>query len=187
MPIIAFLGKTINEYISNALILLSALEFYCPVCGEKMARHSKYSRHIKDKDAAIWIYRFKCKNKSCKKTQAVLPDFIAPHKQYSAVEIESVLLDSIETKPEDIDTPASIATVRRWIRFYEAETTGWISNLKAILLTQTGKVMSELRLSCHFMEQLSVILEELPAIKTSGNVLGAVLIYISAYAIQKFT
>ena len=187
MPIIAYLGKTINEYISNALILLNALEFYCPVCGEKMEYHCRYHRNIKEKGITIWINRLKCQNTACNKTLAVLPDFVAPYKHYSANEIESVLLGSIDTEPESIDTPASLATVRRWLSDYKTKTTDWISNLKAILLLLTGKLISELRLNCHFMEQLTLILEELPPIKKSGNVLGAALIYISAYALHKFT
>jgi hypothetical protein len=187
MPIIAYLGKTINEYNDSALTLLGALDLYCPVCGKKMAYHDKYPRPIKDKNTTIWINRVKCKNKSCNKTQAVLPDFIMPYKHYSADEIESVILDSIDTKPEFINTPASIATVRRWLRFYRSKTADWISKLKAILLAQTGKVIDDVWLNCHFMEQFPIIFKELPAKKTRGNILGTALIYINAYANQEFT
>jgi len=180
MPIIAYLGTTINEYIVKVLLFLSALEFYCPVCGEKMSRHGKYPRQIKDKKATIWIYRFKCKNKKCKKTVAILPDFLTPYKQYSADEIELVLLDSAVNKPEQINAEASLATVRRWINEYEDKMKTWVSNLKSILMTRTGKVISENRLDCRYIEQLSIILEEMPAIKSRGNILGTTMIYISA-------
>jgi len=188
MPIITYLGSTINEYILRALAILGAMEFYCPVCGEKMSRHGKYPRHIKDKNATIWIYRYKCKNKKCKKTVAVLPDFLMPFKQYSGNEIESVILDNIEKAPEDIDnTLASISTVRRWIREYKYKMQTWVSLLKGIFLDLTGRVISEIRLNCPYIEQLSIILRELPAIKTCGNVMGASLIYLSAYQYHKFT
>jgi len=187
MPIVAYLGKTINDYMKNAIDLLNALVFYCPVCGEKMGYHCSYPRQIKENGVTIRINRLICQNTTCNKTQAVLPDFVAPYKHYSANEIESVLLDSIDTEPESIDTPASIATVRRWLNDYETKTTDWISNLKAILLSQTGKLISELRFNGHFMDHLALILEELPPIKKSGNVLGAALIYICAYPIHKFT
>ena len=188
MPIITYLGSTINEYIVKALFILEALEFYCPVCGEKMSYHAKYPRHIKDKKATIWIYRYKCKRKGCNTTKAILPDFLIPYKQYSGDEIESVLLDSVEKKPEDIDnTSASIATIRRWIHEYKDTTKTWISHLKSIYLTQTGRIISEIKLNCPYMEQLSIILEHLPAIKTCGNIMGAAMIYISAYQNQEFT
>ena len=186
MPIIAYLGKTINEYIKSALTLLKALEFFCPVCGEKMVYHANYPRYIKDKSVTIRINRIKCKKKTCNKTQAVLPDFIAPYKHYSADEIESVILDSIDTKPESINTPASLATVRRWLSFYKTKSINWIIKLKAILLAKTGKSISESQLNCHFIEQLPKFIKELPPKQTCGNILGNALIYIKEYAIEEY-
>jgi len=192
MPIIAYLGKSINEYLKKVLIFLSALEIYCPVCGEKMGPHDNYPRYIKDKNITILIYRFKCTNKTCNKTKAVLPDFLVPYKHYSADEIESVLLDSIDTKPEFINTPAGIATIRRWVRLYKNEADNWISKLKAILFKKAGKAIDETKLNrCHFTEQLSMLNEEFnkefPAIKTRGNILGSTVIYIRVCAIQEYT
>ena len=187
MPIIAYLGKTINEYINSALILLSALEFYCPVCGEKMTYHDDYPRKIKEKGITIRINRIKCKKKTCNKTQAVLPDFIAPYKHYSADEIESVILESIDTEPESINTPASLATVRRWLKSYETESTDWLSKLKTILHAVAGKSISGLQLNCHWIEELPKFIKKLPPIQTSGNILGDALIYINKYAVCEVT
>ena len=64
----------------------------------------------------------------CKKSKSVLPDFLLPNKHYSADEIESVLLQAIDTAVYDIDTPASVSTVRRWLDEMDGESgklAGW--------------------------------------------------------------
>jgi predicted transglutaminase-like protease len=54
----------------------------------------------------------------------VLPDFLTPRKQFATAEIESVVKQSKAGKtPYDIDSKASISTIRRWLR--ETSTQDW--------------------------------------------------------------
>jgi hypothetical protein len=50
-------------------------------------------------------------------TTSVLPDFLKPRKQFTANEIDSVVEQSKAGKtPYEIESKASISTIRRWLR-----------------------------------------------------------------------
>ena len=101
--------------------MLENMEFYCKEHPEqRLAYHGKYTRSIKETGEEIPIQRlicYECKKANQGGTTSVLPDFIKPHKQYSANEINSVIEQSKSGKTSyEIDSKASIFTVRRWLR-----------------------------------------------------------------------
>ena len=122
MPITAYLGSTASDYKNKSHILLRSLDIYCsnhPT--ERMVVHDKYPRTIKETGDQISVYRLICYQ--CKSTVAVLPDFLLPYKQFSAGEIEAVLIDSGSMSVYDIDTDASVYTVRLWLKSLRLELT----------------------------------------------------------------
>lgn len=115
MPITTYLGSTIHDYREKSYSMLLSLEVFCPKhADQRMMLHDKYMRTVKETGDQILIHRLICYK--CKYTIAVLPDFLLPHKQYSANEVEAVLLDAGMMSVYDIDTDASVYTVRRWIK-----------------------------------------------------------------------
>ena len=107
----------------------------CPDCGERMIRHGYYWRLLDWYDPHVRIFydekvripRLRCK--SCRKTHAVLPDFIAPWFIFSRPLIVLLLLAFAKGLPDQYNTDfdrlplvlhqadASLPrTIFRWIR-----------------------------------------------------------------------
>ena len=143
-----------------------------------MRYHCSYGRKIKELEEKLKIHRMICRDKSCRHTDAILPDFLIPHKQYSANEVEAVLLDSDSAPVEEIDTPASISTARRWIRQIGKKISEWFNELKSYAKKETSD--AQFKYMPH-MERLSLLLEKLPPIRNNGNVLSAALVYLTKY------
>jgi len=127
MSIIAFLGKDVNEYLESYLLLIESMELFCEKHPEqRLAYHGTYKRYIKETGEEIPIQRlicYECKKAKTGGTTSILPDFLKARKQYSAVEINSVIEQSKTGKnPYNIDSKASISSVRRWI--WEISTQG---------------------------------------------------------------
>ena len=181
MPSIAFLGKDITEYKANSRKYLSGLHFYCPVHELELSYHSSYPRHVRDYKAEISIHRLGCPLKCCNHTQAILPDFLQPYKHYSANEIEAVLFDSKTSNCAlDIDSKASISTLRRWITQYLPILDEKISHLKTNIYQKVRTVVNEMALAnLGAMETIQSLLLQLPAIHYS-NTLGGAFIYGNA-------
>ena len=121
MAIIAFLGTDVNDYIDRYLTLLESMEFYCGKHpSQRLAYHGTYWRYVKDAEMNIPIQRlicYECKKAKMGATVSVLPDFLPSRRQFTTAEIESVIEQSKAGKtPYDIDSKASISTIRRWLR-----------------------------------------------------------------------
>ena len=186
MSIITYLGKDITDYITNRNEYLKKLHFYCPEHGHELVWHTSYSRNKKDYGITISIQRVICPCKRCNYTQAVLPDFLQPNKHYSAYEITHVMIeaDTSDTALE-IDTEASISTVRRWITQYRPIIDEKISRLKAMVIQVREKVVNEASLSAEQpMAMIHKLLKCLPAINYT-NTIGAAYMYSNALAIPK--
>jgi ribosomal protein S27AE len=180
MAIITYLGRNVNEYREKSEKILRAKEIYCPKHpDEKMAMHDNYQRGIKESGEKIQIMRLIC-NK-CGGTQAILPDFLLPYKQYSADEIEAVIMDAETNDVYEIETKASVYTIRRWIKELSEKMKSWISVMKAILIEMHGYTPSEISMAGMTpIEQIRELKQQLPKIKASGNLLG----YASMYAVK---
>jgi len=187
MAIIAYLGRTVKEYQEKSYELLQEMEIYCPQHPEKRAAyHCSYVRGIKETGEKIDINRLICYE--CRKTMAVLPDFLLPYKQFSANEIEAVIIDSETTEIYDIDSNASVYTVRRWLKEMSGRMTGWVSRLKALLTQRQELVPSEISLAdLPLIEQIKSLLVRLPKIRTCGNVLGHANIWLQTLGLPNST
>jgi hypothetical protein len=119
---------------------------------------------------------------------ALIPDFLLPHKHYSADEIEYVIIES-ETQQilSWINTKASELTVRRWISQIGGRIRHAIGILKN-LFGQEGKAVSEIKIdpgSCY--SELEQILEQAPEeIDCCGNKLGMANIWLRKHTIPTF-
>lgn len=182
MPIILYLGRNVKEYRrkSDGIItqLISVGKIRCELCLEPMSRHSSYKRGIKETGEKIRIVVVWCSK--CKEWHALLPDFLLSYKHYSGNEIEAVIIDSESVPVDQIDTAASEATVRRWIKQIGEKIKQAIGILK-YLFRRAGQAVSEVTINteqgCY--SELEQILEMAPSIvKYSGNKLGLANIWL---------
>ena len=188
MPIIAYLGANVNDYKEKATVLLSLMRIRCPEHPSKqMALHDKYPRTIKETGEKIVIHRLICHK--CRKTIAILPDFLLPNKHYSADEIESVIMQrEAGTCIYDIDTPAGVCTVRHWLAEIPKSIAGWVSKLKFLAMERYACPVSETVLcGLPLMEQVRHMSQKLPRIRHSGNLLGYARIYVQSHAAPNST
>lgn len=120
--IVVFLGSSVNEYRALSLTFLEDITPLCPVCGSYCHFHGWYQRKVRDDDGAghILVPRVKCVH--CKKTHIILPDFLAPHKQYIQHVREATVQAGVEEKTpvEKIPGPQAVATSQRWIREFRS-------------------------------------------------------------------
>lgn len=178
--IVTYLGKNISEYRKNVLKILCCSIPYCPVCSHIMKYHSSYLRHVHIGALVerINIYRFECTN--CNKTNAILPDFISPRKHYSACDIELTLKDAEEKVPvEEIETTASISTVKRWVAEFKKKAIEAAGILKSLLYRLFNKIIGEVSLfKLQPFELICRILEEYPMIEDSNLIIGEANIWL---------
>ena len=109
----------------------------------------------------------------------MLPDFLLPRKHYSGNEIESVIIDSETLPANQIETEASEATVKRWIKQIGERIKRAVSQLK-YLFGRAGQAVSEAAIDAgHCYSELEQILDMAPqAVKYSGNKLGLANIWL---------
>jgi len=189
MPIILFLGRNIKEYIeeSDKIIteIMSGDGILCELCLEPMKRHSHYKREIKETGQEITIIMVWCR--ACRKWHSLLPDFLLHRKHYSGNEIESVIIDSETVPVNEIETEASEATVRRWIKQIGERVTQAISILKN-LFGPTGKVINEaaVNIGSAYNELEQVLEMATSEIKYSGNKLGLANLWLGKNEIRAY-
>jgi hypothetical protein len=172
--IIAYLGRNVKDYRENFLLKLEGLTVICPQCFSKTVLHGCYDRHIlvNDIKEVIVIQRVICSN--CGRTHAIIPDFIKPHKHYSAGDIEFALRDAENGIPaEKVETTASIPTVKRWINEFRELGKQAVGGLKAILKKIFDKTINDIGIiGFKTFEILEYILEKLPCLESSGLTIG---------------
>ena len=98
------------------MFLPEGREYLCPKCKSGLLKFRDYCKRIRKLEGGekewLSIPRHQCDNTSCKRIHRMLPDFLAPFKQYEA----SVIADSIDDRivPEESDDRPSVQTVTRW-------------------------------------------------------------------------
>jgi hypothetical protein len=188
-----YLGKSVKEYsdkvkeiIDNKIKgrekikkLVGECGIQCEQCFCLMSVHSKYERNIVDLKETIVIFVVWCM--ACKVWHALLPDFLLPHKHYSADEIEGVMIDSASSPLTEIEREASEPTVRRWIREIGHRVIKTVSILKA-LFRRLGQPISEVAITPSApYNELEQILEMAPnPLNFSGNKLGLANIWLKS-------
>jgi|LSQX01.1.fsa_nt_gb hypothetical protein len=120
--IVVFLGSSVNEYRVHSLTFLSEITPICPVCEHYCHFHGWYRRKVRDDNGAqvIVVPRVKCVH--CSKTHIILPDFLAPHKQYTQHAREAVVQGAMDENlpAEKIPGVQAVSTNRRWIRGFKS-------------------------------------------------------------------
>ena len=104
----------------------------CVLCFGQLRYHDIYDRHIRDEDGCRhwgWVVQGYCK--TCKKYPSIQPDFIMPHKHYSAEVIESVIAESESGRVVEQfgGCAADVSTMRRWIKQFNVRgvsAVGWM-------------------------------------------------------------
>jgi hypothetical protein len=181
MAIVLFLGGDVKEYVEKSTGMIGGYlgggRIRCDCCAKPMRRHSVYGRKIKETGEKIDITVVYCK--ACNNWHALLPDFILPFKQYSANEVEGVIIDSQTLPPIEIDTAASEATVRRWIAGVGGKLVNAVSILKSLFIKK-GKTISEIMITPgHAYDELEQVLFMAPEqAESSGNKLGLANIWL---------
>lgn len=181
MPIILFLGRDVKEYVSESATIIKRHiddgNIRCAKCLRPMRTHSKYGRGIKETGERIIIIIVWCSK--CRAWHALLPDFLIGYKHYSGNEIESVIIDSGAEPVSNIETEASEATARRWIKQVGTRVVQAVGILK-YLFGRAGQAVSEVAIDAGpAYSELEQVLEMAPApVKYSGNKLGLANIWL---------
>lgn len=132
--IIAFLGKTVKEYQEYYLTFLNQITPICPICNGKCHNHCWYVRKVRGPDhIIIKILRVKCIH--CKRTHAILPDFIFPKGRYSQSVREETVVDCEmkEKTQEEASQIQTVETTRRWIKRYRETIETIVTALQSVL------------------------------------------------------
>ena len=121
--IVIFLGGSVNEYKTHSLTFLSNVTPICPVCEHNCHFHGWYRRKIRDDESVQFISIPRVKRIHCNKTHIVLPDFLAPHKQYTQQVREATVLSNLEdnVSAESLPGNQAVSTSRRWIRGFKSK------------------------------------------------------------------
>lgn len=153
---------------------LEGLELTCPQCGGRTSFHGSYDRHIHIGEKIEWVSLFRVICEKCGKTHAIIPDFIRPYKHYSACDTEIVLRDQEDGIPlEEIETNASISTVRRWVAEFKHRGLQAVGALRSILYKHYGRLINELEKAntkVFYMIELMLVL--LPEVESSHLAIG---------------
>lgn len=181
--IIAYLGRNVKEYRKNCLKFLGELDLICPKCGGKTSFHDSYARHIHIGEKIEWITLYRVICGKCGKTHAIIPDFIRPYKHYSACDSELVLRDQEDGIPlEEIETVASISTIRRWVGEFKHRGRQAAGALRSILYRHYGRFINELEAaSTKVFRMIERLLELLPQIESSHLALGEANMWLTNY------
>jgi len=185
MPIIMYLGGNVKEYEEKSEEIIeraiSECRIMCEKCLKAMARHSSYTRVIKETGEKVEITVVWCSK--CREWHSVQPDFLLPRKHYSGNEIEGVIIDSATESVSGIDTEASEPTVRRWIKQVGDRIRRAVSLLKYIF-GRAGHAVNEIAIDAgHCYSELEQVLDRAPReIKSSGNRLGLANIWLGRNA-----
>ncbi len=186
--IIAYLGRNVKEYRRNCLQFLEELDLICPKCSGRTSFHDSYTRHVHIGNEIEWITLFRVICGKCGRTHAIIPDFIRPYKHYSACDAELVLLDQEDGIPaEEIETAASISTIRRWVKEFKHRGQQAAGALRSILYKYYGKFINELELACtKTFGMIERLLELLPQIESSHLAIGEANIWLTNYLAEIF-
>jgi len=139
--IVAYLGRSVNEYLHKFLRKINITILLCPLCQDNaLVMHGSYQRRLRWGENSDWfpIVRVLCTR--CGKTHAILPDFIAPYRHIAAQNIAVATADVLEgkTTAETAQGPQEASTTRRWVQRFQQDFNN-ISGMLQSILIQTIK------------------------------------------------
>jgi len=154
----------------------------CVLCFGSLMYHDCYERHIKDEEGfrhTGWIAQGCCK--VCKVYLSLIPDFIMPHKHYSAEVIESVIAESESGRVVEqfSGCAADVSTMRRWIKQFNVRGNAAAGWLIAALFEVYDRHLRVFELQQKkLLNQLARLLCEFPNY-SGGSIFGAVNIILT--------
>jgi transposase-like protein len=164
--IVTFLGSSVKEYLNIFLHKLAQMKLHCPICGSALVGYGMYLRKIKTTAGKVEfpIARYYCSE--CKRTHAIIPDFILPYKHYPAKVIEEAVEDVVEKRisPEYAEGEQDISTTKRWVKTFKllsSEISGTLESIAFRLYGKTSSIVGEIG-SC--FSRLKTVLKLLPDI-----------------------
>lgn len=164
---------------------MDMIKFYCPDCNS-MTHHNQWLGRSAwsgdDKDAEIPQLQVLCKNKNCRKTHVVIPDFLNPYKRYVGAEIEECIAQ--ETADSLVTTEAEESTIRRWRRQFAKRLPHILTALIRLLMGEYENMVSLLRCSDGF-NRLKELMGHFPA-RTASTVLGHANLELYAGASRQY-
>lgn len=163
-----------NDYTKNFFRFLEENSFRCPRCGASLCFHDKYSRSLIFGSERFRFLIQRCLCTQCGATHAIIPDFISPYKHYSAAEIEMVLEEHYKgISVESIDSPASVDTIKRWIKSYDKKLSESIPFLLNFISVALGIMFSLLDFpGTSPLENLEELFEKIEYYQTSDLIIG---------------
>jgi len=144
MIIILPLGPTVKAYLRRYGDRSPDFHIACPACGNPaMHKHGRYWRSAvtSRRVLRVPVYRWRCKD--CRAAVTVLPDFLAPYKQFVSVVREGVMrryacgwtISEIASRAcTDAASGLSERTVTRWLAKARAKAARWSEFLSNWLL-----------------------------------------------------
>jgi hypothetical protein len=158
------------------------------VCGGTVAFHDSYDRHVHIGDIVEWISIHRVKCQTCPNTHAIIPDFIKPHKHYSACDIELVLRDMEDgITAERVETAASISTLKRWMTEFREKGCWAVGALRSVLYRLFEKTVNELMFtSLRIFCTLEKILAKFPEIESSNLAIGEANLWLTNHMAGEF-
>ena len=179
--ILTYLGKNVKEYRKNFLRYINEMIIRCPNCGGSTTYHDSYDRHVHIGQIVEWLTFCRVKCVKCGKTHAIIPDFVSPRKHYSACDIELALNDTEEGTPvEQVETEASISTLRRWRNEFIVRAEQAVGALRGLLYLLYEKTINEFELAgLKRFAKLEKLLEKFPPIHSSGLIIGTTNIWLT--------
>lgn len=182
--IVMYLGHSVKEYRESFLHQLNILQLLCPDChlDSTLIMHGSYCRNLiwEEIKERIPIVRVLCGN--CSKTHALLPDFIAPYRQYAMPVIEPIVIAVLAqgVAVEKADGFQDVSTTKRWSQRFRScwdEICGALQSIAIRLTDNHLPFASEGQTAC--WQQLQGILDLLPTIQFTSR-LGQANIFLTA-------
>ena len=115
--IVTFLGAAVNKYMALYLQFLETITLVCPYCQGACHRHAWYKRKVNDGYVVFEIRILRLVCLSCRRTHAVLPDFLQPFGRYIQQARETIVPCIIGGVPVEktVKHGQAVETSRRWL------------------------------------------------------------------------
>ena len=162
--IVAYLGRSVNEYLHKFLRKINITLLLCPLCQDHtLVMHGSYQRKLRYGEDSDWFPIVRAFCTRCGKTHAILPDFIAPYRHIAAQHIAKATADIIEGKAttETAEGPQEASTTRRWVQRFEQDF-NHISGMLQSILIQTVNLYLPLNKLPTIWQEFCFILKSFP-------------------------
>ena len=162
--IVAYLGRSVNEYLHKFLRKINITLLFCPLCQDHtLVMHGSYQRKLRYGEDSDWFPIVRAFCTRCGKTHAILPDFIAPYRHIAAQHIAEATADIIEGKAtaETAEGPQDASTTRRWVQRFEQDF-NHISGMLQSILIQTVNLYLPLNKLPTIWQEFCFILKSFP-------------------------